>query len=123
MSIFYESPCMYLYHAFWPNEKRYRPEIWYTSSPGTHLKTGFLFFRKSDPRAASLKNRSVTWIYRISPRIPCLQIFISRGLVRDLIKKCDQNIFFLFFNPILVVLCNIATYLLKSPKSKNQNPL
>ena len=33
-----------LCHASWPNEKRYRPKIWYTCSPRPHLKTVFLFF-------------------------------------------------------------------------------
>ena len=40
---------MYLSHASWPNEKRYRPEIWYKYSHGRYLETGFLFFRKNDP--------------------------------------------------------------------------
>ena len=32
---------MYVCHASWPNEKRYRLEIWYTHSPRPYLKTAF----------------------------------------------------------------------------------
>ena len=41
--------CIYVCDASWPNEKRYRPEIWHTYSYWPYLKTGFLFFR-SNPR-------------------------------------------------------------------------
>ena len=40
--------CIYSCPASRPNEKRYRPEIWYLHSPRPNPKTGFLFFRKSD---------------------------------------------------------------------------
>ena len=33
--------CVYLCHASWPNEKRYRPEIWHTYSHWPYLKTSF----------------------------------------------------------------------------------
>ena len=35
--------CVYLCHASWPNEKRYRPEIGYSSSHRPYLKTVFFF--------------------------------------------------------------------------------
>ena len=44
-----------LYGTSWPNEKRYRPEIWYTHSPRPYLKTGFLFFQKRYLRTSSLE--------------------------------------------------------------------
>ena len=44
---------IYVCHASWPNEKRYRPEIWYTHSPRPNLKTAF--FEKVTLRAASLE--------------------------------------------------------------------
>ena len=45
-----------LYETSWPNEKRCRPEIWYTHSPKPYLKTGFLFFtKKVSLRASSLE--------------------------------------------------------------------
>ena len=40
---------IYLCHVSWPNDKRFRPEIWYTYSHRLYLKTGFLFFRKKSP--------------------------------------------------------------------------
>ena len=51
---------MYLFislcHASWPNEKRYRPEIWHTFSHWPYLKTDFFcFFKKITVTAASLK--------------------------------------------------------------------
>ena len=52
-SLVYVCICVYVYmcHASWPNEKRYRPEIWYTYSHRPYLKTGFktgfLFFRRN----------------------------------------------------------------------------
>ena len=49
ISFCYKYLFMYLCHVSWPNEKRYRPEIWYTRSHRPYLKTGFLFFRKNDP--------------------------------------------------------------------------
>ena len=45
-----DSVCLSVYTApFGHNEKRYEPEIWYTHSPRSYLKTGFLFFRKNNP--------------------------------------------------------------------------
>ena len=65
--------CIYLCHAYWPNEKRYRPEICHTYSHWPYLKTGFLFIRKNHSwRLLASKNCRVTWIFRISPRLPCL---------------------------------------------------
>ena len=46
-------PLLLVCHASWPNEKRYRPEIWYTHSPRPNLKTAF--FEKVTLRAASLE--------------------------------------------------------------------
>ena len=39
--------CICLCHVSWPNEKRYRPEIWHTYSHLPYLKMGFLFFRRN----------------------------------------------------------------------------
>ena len=38
--------CVFIYvlHASWPNEKQYRPKIWYTFSQRPYLKTFFFFF-------------------------------------------------------------------------------
>ena len=64
---------VYLCHASWPNEKRYRPEIWYSYSHWSYLKTGFLFFSKKSPwLQLALKSCRVTWIFRIPPRLFCL---------------------------------------------------
>ena len=51
-SYFHLYMCVFSYlcvSRLWPNEKRYRPEIWYKHSTRPYLKTGFLFFRKIDP--------------------------------------------------------------------------
>ena len=49
-SLVYVCVCMYLLiyvcHVSWPNEKRYRPEIWYTYSHRPYLKIFFCFFEK-----------------------------------------------------------------------------
>ena len=46
----------YLCHASWPNEKRYRPQIWYTYSHRPYLKTCFfVFFEKNALRPISLE--------------------------------------------------------------------
>ena len=67
---------VYLCHASWPNEKRYRPEIWYSYSHWSYLKTGFLFFSKKSPwLQLALKSCRVTWIFRIPPRLPCFLKF------------------------------------------------
>ena len=60
----YMCVCMYLLHASWPNEKRYRPEIWYTRSPRPHLKNGFFVFSKK-------WLCRVTWIFCVSSWSPC----------------------------------------------------
>ena len=39
--------CMYVCHASWPNEIRYRPEIWNTCFHGPYLKTRFWFLRRN----------------------------------------------------------------------------
>ena len=62
---------------FGHKEKRYRPEIWYTYSHWPYLKMFFLFFRKKwlwGPLAS--KNCRVTWIFRISPRLPCWKLYL-----------------------------------------------
>ena len=51
----YMCVCIHVCHASWPNDDRYRPDIWYTHSPGPHLKTGFCFFEKATLKAASLE--------------------------------------------------------------------
>ena len=68
---------IYLYYASWPNEKRYRPEIWHTYSHWPYLKTGFFFVFsiKSPWRSLASKNWRVTWIFRISPWLPCFHFF------------------------------------------------
>ena len=49
--------CIYLFvyvcHASWSNEKRYRLEIWYIYSQGPYLKTGF--FKKISVTATSFE--------------------------------------------------------------------
>ena len=57
-----------------PNEKRYRPEIWYTYSYRPYLKTGFCFFEKMTLVPQTSKNCRVTWIIHTSPRLPCIVI-------------------------------------------------
>ena len=57
--------CMYLCHVSWPNEKRYRPEIWYTYSNTHHLNTHYL-------RAPSLEKPPCHVIFRIFSRQPCV---------------------------------------------------
>ena len=51
---------VYLYATSRPNEKRYRLEIWYTHSPRPYLKTGFLFFRESDPEGPQPRKTAVS---------------------------------------------------------------
>ena len=65
---------IYLCHFSWPDEKRYTPDIWHTYSRWTYLKTVFFlfFWIKSPWRPLSSKNCRVTWIFRISPRLPSL---------------------------------------------------
>ena len=46
---------LYVCHVYWPNEKRYRPEIWHTYSHWPYLKVGFLFFDQITGTAASLQ--------------------------------------------------------------------
>ena len=46
---------IYVCHASWPNDNRYRPEIRYTHSPRSYLKTDVLFFEKTTLTAASLE--------------------------------------------------------------------
>ena len=47
--------CMYvLYHASWPNEKQYRPEIRHSYSHWLYLKRVFCFLEEITPTAASL---------------------------------------------------------------------
>ena len=49
-----------LCHASWPNEIRYRPEIWFTRSPRPHLKTCCLFF-----------SEKVTLRFASQEKMPC----------------------------------------------------
>ena len=49
-----------LYGTSWPRDKRYRLEIWYTHSPRANLKTGFLFFRKSEPEGGQPRKAGVS---------------------------------------------------------------
>ena len=64
---------IYLCHASWQKEKRYRPEIRYIRSSRLHLETGFFVVSKKWPWVSpASKNCRVTWIFRISPRLPCL---------------------------------------------------
>ena len=64
--------CIYVCHATWPNQIRYRPQIWYTYSHRPYLKMVFFCFcEKMTLRAASLENCRVTWIFCISPQLPC----------------------------------------------------
>ena len=67
--------CIYLFiyvcHGSWPDERLYRPEIWYTYSHRPYLKTGFLFFfEKIMLGALASKNCRFLGIFRISPRLP-----------------------------------------------------
>ena len=65
-----------LYGTSWPNEKLYRPEIWFTHSPRPNLKMGFMVFSKKRSRGPlASKNCRVTWIFRISPRSPSCSVF------------------------------------------------
>ena len=41
---------IYVCHASWPNEKRYRPEIWYTHFPRPYLKMAFFVYSRRWPR-------------------------------------------------------------------------
>ena len=56
--------CMYLFiyarHVSWPNEKRYRPQIWHTYSHWPYLKTGFFVFSIKSP-----------WRPLASKKLPC----------------------------------------------------
>ena len=73
--------CIYLCHASWPDEKRYRPEIWYTYCHRPYLKTYFMFFsKKGSLGPLTLKNCRVTWIFRISPRFPCCNVEPSNSI-------------------------------------------
>ena len=48
--------CIYVCHVSWPNEKRYRPEIWHTYSHWPYLKTFFFcFFDQITVTTASLE--------------------------------------------------------------------
>ena len=51
---------MYLCHASWPNEKRYRAEIRYIYSHRPYLKTIFCFFRKNDPQGRQPRKIAVS---------------------------------------------------------------
>ena len=64
---------MYLCHASWPNEKRYRPEIWYTYSHNPYLKSGFCFFEKMTLGAASLEKLPRHVVF---PHISSIALFI-----------------------------------------------
>ena len=86
---------IYLCHLSWPNEKRYRPEIWHTYSHWPYLKTCFFVFSIKSPwRPLASKNCRVTWIFRISPRSPCLFIFIYWIIFR--LQHAFCFIYFLF---------------------------
>ena len=63
-----------LYGTSWPNEKRYRPEIWFTHSPKPYLKTFFFcFFRKSTLRVASFEKSPVSIRF---PHISSIVLFV-----------------------------------------------
>ena len=95
--------CIYVLHlciSVTPpaNEKRYRPEIWYTYSYRPYLKTGFLivFFEKMTPRATSLEKLPChVGIFRISPRLPRFRIY-------SLLSRIKSNVFFENFRVIEV---------------------
>ena len=66
-----------LYGTSWPNEKRYRPEIWNTYSRRPYLKTSFFVFSKQWPRGPlASKNSRVIWI-----PVHCLVIFLFNHMV------------------------------------------
>ena len=71
--------CIYLFRSsLLVKQKRYRPKIRYTYSHRLYLKTGFWFFSKEWPwRPLASKNFRVTWIFRISPRLPCFSIILA----------------------------------------------
>ena len=74
LSLVYISASFYLFQAPW-NEKRYRPQIWYTHSPRPYVKC--FFFPKSDPEGRQPRKKCcVTWIFPISPRLPCLKLIL-----------------------------------------------
>ena len=67
---------IYVCHVYWQNEKIYRPEIRHTYSHWPYLKAVLLVFSIKSPwRPLASKNCRVTWIFRISPRLPCYEIF------------------------------------------------
>ena len=80
-SYFHSHMCVSMYnvfHASWPNEKRYGPEIWYTHSTLPYLKTVFSFFFSKKWRwgPVSSKNCGVKCHFpHISPRLPCFIFF------------------------------------------------
>ena len=51
-------------------KKRCIAEIWYTHFPRPYLKLLFYLFSKKWPFFGS-QNCGITWIFRISPRLPC----------------------------------------------------
>ena len=72
--------CVYLFiymcHASWPTEKRYRPGIWHTILPLTLFKPFFFVFSKKWPWGPlPSKKFRVTGIFRISARLPYFKSF------------------------------------------------
>ena len=97
--------CMYLCHTSWPNEKR--PEIWYPYSHWPYQKTGFFVFSIKSPwRPLASKNCRVTWIFRISPRLPCYTFchtFPQKILIFSYVKPRFFALKFVFLNEITKV--------------------
>ena len=102
-----------LCHVSWPNEKWYRPMATSDLKLGTHtlpashwpyLKRGF--FIKSPWRPLASKNCRVTWIFRISPRLPCYTFchtFPQKILIFSYVKPRFFALKFVFLNEITKV--------------------
>ena len=96
MSVF-----IYVCHVSWPNEKRYKPEIWHTYSHWHYLKTFFLFFRSNHrdgrkPRKTAVSRGFSAYL------LDCLIVFRSTLNIQEigmilvmfllqLIEKCFNN--------------------------------
>ena len=90
---------IYLCHASWINEKRYRPEIWYTRFPRPH----FLFFRKSDPEGRQPRKTAVSSGF-FAYHVDCLILSLFTSLI---------------LNPCITPLqcLNFQTHIVKNCKS------
>ena len=64
-----------LYGTSWPNEKRYRPEIWFTHSPKPYLKT-FFFFEKVPWGSLASKKVPCQFDFRISHLLSCFSLIL-----------------------------------------------